>query len=133
MWRSGSSGPVNYSIQPGIHIWATTPISFGSGVITDGKGREVTLTRGAAYNKNNLPPANSAADGNANNAVRDSLTAQGANNKYYFPAAYTSQNADSEIPSTTTVYWFPFPPATKVENRVLPNGQIVTVTVPNKP
>lgn len=132
MWRSGSGGPVDYSVAPGIHIWATRPISFGSVVIKSG-GRQITLSAQAVYNKDKLPAANSAAVGNANDAVRDSLTPQGANSKYYFPASYTSLNAKSEIPETTTVYWLPFAPVTKQENRVNATGQIVSVTVPNKP
>ena len=43
MWRGtnggGSLGPVNYSVQPGIHIWAEKPLSFGSIVIRSGMGK----------------------------------------------------------------------------------------------
>ena len=134
MWRGtnggGSLGPVNYSVAPGIHIWAEGPITFGSVVFKQGS-KMVTLKAAAVYDKDNLPASNSAADGNANNAVRASLIPQAG--KYYFPATYTSQDDRSEIPSTTTVYWLPFPSATRQVNQLNAAGQIVSVTVPNKP
>ena len=114
MWRSGTGtgGPVNYSVAPGIHIWAEKPLSFGSIVIRSGMGKRARLIPTAVYTKDNLPPASSAAAGNDNNAVRAALTAQSG--KYYFPASFTSQDEESEIPATTHVYWFAFPDASTI-------------------
>lgn len=132
MWRSGSFGPVNYAVAPGIHLWATKPINFSSIVIRSA-GVRTHLSPTAVYNKDNLPTANNAQAGNANNAVRDALTATAAG-KYFFPSENTTGTApedSAEIPNTTTVYWFRFPDVTKTETRINASGATVSVTVPN--
>ena len=148
MWRgtqgANGFGPVDWSIQPGIHIWASKPISFGEVVIREG-GKRTHFVPQAVYDKDNLPPTHTAAPasyqvaaaaGNANNQVSDSLTANGAG-KYFFPSESVFTGAGlatghplNEIPSTTTVYWCPFPPNTRTVTRISGAGP-VTITEPN--
>lgn len=139
MWRGtnggGSFGPVDYSVAPGIHLWTTKPINFSS-IVIRGAGVRTHLKPTAVYNKDNLPAAGGAAVGDGNSQVTNSLTA--FNGKYYFPAnsvftglGATGAPAENEIPNTTTVYWFAFPPTTKTVQRVNSAGVTVNVTVPN--
>lgn len=121
MSRSGSGGPVDYSVQPGIHLWSEGPLNFRSVVIRQG-GEEVRLSYAAVYNKDKLPTTNTGAEGNKNDEVKNSL------NNLRFPASSTQK-----IPESTHVYWFPFPPTTKVVKRKNAAGQLVNVTVTNEP
>ena len=121
MDRSGSGGPVDYSVQPGIHLWSEGPLNFRSVVIRQG-GEEVRLSYAAVYNKDNLPTTNTGAEGNKNDEVKNSL------NNLRFPAAYTQK-----IPKSTHVYWFPFQPITKVVKKMNAAGVMVDVIVDNPP
>lgn len=131
MWRGtaaggGSEGPVDWSVQPGIHLWSEGPLNFKSIVIREG-GKEVMLSYSAVYNKDNKPTTNTGAEGNANDQVSDSLTS------FKFPNALPGGATSNTIPESTHVYWFPFPPTTKVVKRKNAAGQLVNVTVTNEP
>tara|TARA_B100001287_G_scaffold272066_1_gene273236 strand:+ start:38 stop:1015 length:978 start_codon:yes stop_codon:yes gene_type:complete len=123
MWRSGSLGPVDYSVAPGIHIWATNPIDFKSVTIRRGSA-EVTLVPQNVYNKQNTPNTTTGAEGNRNDQVKLALD----NNK--FPGNY---GTGTPIPLTTTVYWLPFPSTTRNVPSINASGQPFVAVVPNKP
>ena len=121
MDRSGRGGPVDYSVQPGIHLWSEGPLNFSKVVIREG-GEEVRLSYAAVYNKDNLPTTNTGVEGNAGDEVKDSLT------NLRFPSTSTNK-----IPESTHVYWFPFQPITKIVKKKNAAGIMVDVTVDNKP
>ena len=121
MDRSGSGGPVDYSVQPGIHLWSEGPLNFRSVVIRH-SGEEVRLSYAAVYNQANIPTTNTGEEGNKNDEVKNSLT------NLEFPAGSTQK-----IPESTHVYWFPFPPTTKIVKKKNAAGVMVDVTVDNKP